>query len=98
MKKKAITIALADDHALFREGLVQLIKQFTPHEVILSAGNGAELVAEIDGGVEPDIVISDMDMPEMTGLEVVQWLGQHRPHMPVLILPCTAAKPCLLNW
>lgn len=70
-KNKNIRIVIADDHPIFRKGL----------HMVLSAVPGVEIVAEAENGTEaltairkftPDVAILDVDMPERTGVEVVQ--------------------------
>jgi two-component system, NarL family, invasion response regulator UvrY len=92
-----VRIALADDQALFREGVVQLIRQFTPFDVVVSAGNGAELVAALEDGAAVDIVVTDMDMPVMNGLQVVEWCKKHKPTLPVLILTMYKSEALLIK-
>ena len=65
------TIVIADDHAIFRQGLMQLLK--TVPDFILSgeARNGSEALKIIEEQ-EPDVAILDISMPEMTGIEVIR--------------------------
>jgi DNA-binding NarL/FixJ family response regulator len=63
--KKTIRIAMADDHVLLRSALASLIDSFEDCQVILEAGNGKELIAAIGKDKMPDLVILDLNMPEM---------------------------------
>lgn len=84
--KKTIRIAMADDHVLLRSALASLIDSFEDCQVILEAGNGKELIATISKDKMPDVVIMDLNMPEMDGLETAAWLQQQFPDIKVLML------------
>lgn len=84
--KKNIRIAMADDHVLLRSALASLIDSFEDCQVILEAGNGKELIATISKDKMPDVVIMDLNMPEMDGLETAAWLQQQFPDIKVLML------------
>lgn len=84
--KKNIRIAMADDHVLLRSALASLIDSFEDCQVILEAGNGKELIAAIGKDKMPDLVILDLNMPEMDGLETAGRLQQQYPDIKVLML------------
>jgi two-component system, NarL family, invasion response regulator UvrY len=81
-----IKIAMADDHVLLRNALASLIDSFEDCQVILQAGTGKELTEAIRKGVTPQVVILDLNMPEMDGFEAAGWLQQHYPDILVLML------------
>ena len=66
-----ITIVLADDHAIIRQGLVPLFEAEQGMELSAQAGNGRE-AWEIIESLRPDVAILDISMPEMTGVEVTR--------------------------
>lgn len=78
-------IALADDHILIRNGLAGLLKN-TGHTVLFEADNGKDFIQKLDPKNLPDIVLMDINMPEMDGCETAQWLRQHHPEVKVLAL------------
>ena len=78
-------IVLVDDHALLRNGLAELVKTLG-HEVLFECGNGKECIDRLDPKLLPDIVLLDINMPEMDGYETAQWLKQHHPDVKVLAL------------
>jgi DNA-binding NarL/FixJ family response regulator len=81
-----IKIAMADDHVLLRNALASLIDSFENCQVVLQAGTGKELIESIKKGVSPQVVILDLNMPEMDGFETAGWLQKERPEIIVLML------------
>lgn len=77
---------MADDHVLLRNALAGLIDSFEDCQVILQAGNGKELSEAIKKGASPQVVILDLNMPEMDGFDTAAWLQQHYPDILVLML------------
>ncbi len=80
-----INILIADDHSMVREGLKQLIELEEDIEVIAQAGNGTEAVDKIQQ-YNPDVVLLDINMPIMNGLEVLKQLNENKIKTKVLIL------------
>ncbi|HBG04169.1 MAG: hypothetical protein A2075_22790 [Geobacteraceae bacterium GWC2_58_44] len=78
-------IVLADDHVLLREGLRRLIEDDAELEVIGEAGDGLELLALLDARV-PDLVIMDISMPKLRGIEAARRIKSSYPAVKVLIL------------
>ncbi len=79
------TIALTDDHVLLRNGLAELIKTLG-HTVMFEADNGKDLIKKINPRKLPDIVLMDINMPEMDGCETTEWLRNNHPEVKVLAL------------
>ena len=71
---KAIQVVIADDHAILRDGLCRLLKAEEGFEVVGEACNGQEAV-QITRRVEPDILLLDLAMPDLSGLEVLRELS-----------------------
>ncbi len=86
MKNSNYKIFLVDDHVLLRDGLTTLINKFDDCQVIGGAANGKDLIEKINEGVKPDIIILDLNMPEMDGYATAEWLKKHRPEIKILIL------------
>ncbi|QHS54958.1 response regulator transcription factor [Mucilaginibacter sp. 14171R-50] len=80
------TIALVDDHRLFRSGIVSLINSFTGYKILFEAGNGEELTRKISPKFKPDIILLDINMPVMDGISTTQWLRDTFPDICVIIL------------
>jgi DNA-binding NarL/FixJ family response regulator len=78
-------IALADDHALLRNGLANLLRDLE-YEVVFEAGNGEEFIEKLAANSLPDIVLMDINMPKMDGYDTAQWLKKNYPDIKVLAL------------
>lgn len=78
-------IVLTDDHVLLRSGLAGLIKNLG-HHVLFEADNGLDLIDKLDARDLPDIVLMDINMPEMDGREATIWLRKNYPKVKVLAL------------
>lgn len=79
-----IKIAIADDHKLFRRGLVQLLEDDV-FRVLAEADDGRELIEKLRN-VDVQVVLMDINMPVMNGFETTEWLRKHRPDTRVLAL------------
>lgn len=84
--KQKIKVALADDHILLRKGLAGVVDSFGEYEVLFEADNGKDFTVQIRKHGEPDIVLMDINMPEMDGYATAQWLRQHHPLVNVIAL------------
>jgi DNA-binding NarL/FixJ family response regulator len=80
-----IRLLLADDHPLIREGFKALLTKSEKFEIIGIAENGKELV-ELAGNLSPDIVLSDINMPVMNGLEAIEQISKLYPDIRTVIL------------
>jgi DNA-binding NarL/FixJ family response regulator len=80
-----IKIALADDHQLFRNGLKILLGSFNEFEVVAEASNGKELQKALET-CHADIVLMDISMPEMDGVEATGILSREMPGTRVIAL------------
>ena len=80
-----IKIVIADDHKLFREGLKSLLAKEENFEVIGEATNGRELL-DLLPEIRPDVVLIDLSMPEVSGLEVLQEAKTRLPHIKFIVL------------
>jgi len=78
-------IVLTDDHSLLRNGLASLVKDLG-HTVLFEADNGKNFIGKLDTKQLPDIVLLDINMPEMDGYETAQWLKTNHPDVKVLAL------------
>lgn len=86
MKGKAkVRIAVVDDHILFRTGIVSLLRDYDDFDVIFQSSNGVELLAALQNS-KPDIVLLDIQMPEMDGIKATVALKELYPDIKIIIL------------
>ena len=81
----SIKVMIADDHSLIREGIKQLLEFDGSIEVVSEAANGIECLGKLEDSV-PDILLLDINMPEMNGLEVLDEIKKKDYDIKVLIL------------
>ena len=80
MKSPAkIKVAIADDHTLLRKALGKLIGSFENYDILFEAENGKELKEKVTNHFIPDIILLDVNMPEMDGYATVSWLYKNFP-------------------
>ena len=81
----SISILLVDDHEIFRQGLQVLLNNQPDFKVVGQAANGQDALA-LAKHLRPDVVIVDMMMPGLSGLEVTSLIRQQVPHSRVIVL------------
>ncbi len=93
-----IKIALADDEALFRQGLKLLIDSIPDIEVVLEAGDGQELLDLLAECTElPDILLLDLQMPVLDGVKTTQQLHKKFPSIDVIVLSTHFTRSFITN-
>lgn len=85
MTPDIIRVAIADDHKIFRKGVIHSLKQYQNIDFILEAENGDELIQGVEEQ-QPDIVLMDLKMPVRDGIETTKYLNKHFPDIRVLVL------------
>ncbi len=84
-KEKAIRVLLADDHAVLRAGLRVLLNNEPDIDVIGEAGDGEEALRAI-AQLQPAIIVLDLMMPNVKGLDIIEQITETYPHTRVLVL------------
>ena len=92
-----INIAIADDQKLFRKGMVALVGTFDGMSLIFEAGNGRELLELCESfAAKPDVILLDLSMPELNGLDTLKILKEKYPAIGVIILTVHEAESFVL--
>lgn len=81
----SIRVLLADDHAMLRDGLQALLQAAADIEVAGSASNGREAL-RLAAALNPDVIVMDITMPDMNGLEALALLREKHPRIRVVML------------
>lgn len=79
-------VVLVDDHILLRNGLASLINSFGDYTVLFEASNGKDFINTLQPHELPQVVLMDINMPEMDGYETCLWLKDNYPEIKVLAL------------
>jgi two-component system response regulator DegU len=82
---KSIKLAVVDDQPLFRKGLISLIKEFDQFDVIIDASHGQKLIEQLENE-NPDVILLDIEMPVMNGIQTTEYLRKKYPGIKILIL------------
>lgn len=85
MKPRGITILLADDHSMVRQGFRRILESQADMEIVGEAANGREAL-EKSVELKPDVVVMDVAMPELNGIEATRRLTEASPRTRVLAL------------
>jgi len=84
---KKYNVVIVDDHLLFAQSLKGLIDSFDDFNVLFHAVNGKDLIDKLETiSNVPDIILMDVNMPVMNGIETTYWLKKNRPKIKVLAL------------
>jgi DNA-binding NarL/FixJ family response regulator len=85
MPDDPIRVMLADDHPVYRDGLAALLGSVPGIEVVATAGTGEEAVAQA-AELQPDVVVMDVQMPGIDGIEATRLVTADSPHIGVVVL------------
>ncbi len=85
MSSERIRLLLADDHAVLRQGTAELLRREPDLDVVGEAGNGQQAI-EMTRALAPDIVIMDVRMPVLSGIEATRRIRAEMPAVQVLVL------------
>jgi two-component system nitrate/nitrite response regulator NarL len=79
-------LLIVDDHAVLREGLAALLQQIGPDTTVVQARDANEAITLLGGHPDLDVVVLDLMMPGMNGLDALSEFGRTRPDLPVIVL------------
>jgi len=80
-----IKVAIADDHKIFRKGVVLSLRPYTNIKFVLEADNGDDLLANLDEA-DPEVILMDLRMPGKDGIETTKLVSQKYPNIYVIVL------------
>ena len=80
-----IRVAIADDHKIFRKGVILSLRHYSNLKFVLEAENGQQLLEGIEEA-KPDVILMDLRMPVKDGIETTKYISLHYPHIFVLVL------------
>jgi DNA-binding NarL/FixJ family response regulator len=93
---KTIRVLVADDHTILREGLVALLNGSTDCRVVAQAADGIAAV-ELALQTEPDVIVLDISMPKLNGIEVIRRLTRELEQTRILVLTMHAEEEYVLH-
>ncbi|HEY5729273.1 MAG TPA: response regulator transcription factor [Anaerolineales bacterium] len=82
---KTICVLLADDHALFREGVRAILKSVPDIEIVGEAGTGQDAL-KLASNLKPDVILMDIQMPDLNGVEATQRILKTQPDVGIIIV------------
>lgn len=90
-----VSVLVVDDHAIVRKGICALLATEEHITVVGEASNGREAVAQA-AAFRPDVILMDIVMPEMDGLEAIRRITEHQPEVRILVLTSFASVDMVL--
>jgi two-component system response regulator NreC len=82
---KKIKVLIAEDHVMVRQGFIVLLNAQPDIEVVGEASDGNEMVEKAEN-LHPDVILADISMPNLNGIEATKLIHQRWPEMPVVII------------
>ena len=96
--KKMIRVGIVDNHELFTKGLSLMLSEVKNFEVLFTASNGKSLVHWLKTRVvHPDVILLDLKMPELDGLDATKILKRNYPDIKVIIISMFNSEPIILD-
>ncbi|WP_456379469.1 response regulator [Lutibacter sp.] len=93
-----IDIIIVDDHLLFSQALKGLVSNFKEFNVLTILNNGKEIIDYFsEENKQPQVVLMDIQMPIVNGIEATQWLKENKPEIKVLALSMEAEEETILK-
>ncbi|MDO4720644.1 MAG: response regulator transcription factor [Peptostreptococcaceae bacterium] len=95
--KNKIRMAIVDDHSLMREGLAKILQMESGFEVVKKASDGMEIVSELEGEKEIDVLLLDINLPQLSGIEVLKKIRKSGTDIKVIMLTIHDDREYLLE-
>ena len=90
------TVIIAEDHTILREGLKSLLSSTPDFEIIAEAGDGREAIRQVEK-FKPDLILTDLSMPKMNGMEAIREFKKRSPRTRILVLTVHDAEEYILE-
>ena len=90
-------ILLVDDHVLLRDALSTLIGSFEEMQIVGSVNNGKEVIDYFGRGGRADLILLDLNMPQMDGYDTAVWLQNNHPEVKILVLTMYDSEIALIR-
>lgn len=97
MRKNKYAVMLADDHIVLRDALAALINSFDQFQVCSVAGDGEEVMKLLKEGAKPDVLLLDLNMPNMDGYDTARWMHAHFPKVSIMTLTMYDSEIALIR-
>jgi len=92
-----MNVLLVDDHVLFREGLAMVLRSLMSNVVIHEAGSSGEAMTKLASLNEVDLILLDIGLPDVSGIETISVLREKYPAIPVVALSSSDDRPTVLS-
>ena len=95
---QVIQLAIADDEALFREGITFILDKEVNIEITIQAENGQDLLNKLEEAEQlPDVILMDLKMPDLNGVETTKVVKKNYPEIKIIALTSYYSKPFIAN-
>lgn len=84
--KIPIKVLLADDHTIVRNGIISLLRNESSIEIISEASNGTDVINQLKAGLQPDIIVTDINLSGINGIELTTIIRARYPKVKIIIL------------
>jgi DNA-binding NarL/FixJ family response regulator len=91
MSSEKIRIAIADDHGLMRQGLISMLEDEPTLEIVGNVDSG-EAAVNLANEISPDVLLMDIVMRGMTGIEATRWIKESNPRIKIILISSEVSK------
>jgi DNA-binding NarL/FixJ family response regulator len=91
MSSEKIRIAIADDHGLMRQGLISMLEEEPTLEIVGNVDSG-EAAVNLANEISPDVLLMDIVMRGMTGIEATRWIKESNPKIKIILISSEVSK------
>ena len=81
-----LRLAIAEDHKIFRKGIILSLQPYKHIQFVAEAGNGQELIDQLNGNCKPDVILMDIRMPGIDGIAATKYIKANYPGIHIICL------------